>query len=95
MEFIESLGNLSGAEIKVISVGEGLPNSSANYTTIRFEAVGTWEEVFKTISLVDHISAALSISDMDISRNRVVTMGKTSILEWSAIINTKVLKLRI
>ena len=93
--FIESLGNLSNAEVNVISFDEGSPENPTNYTTINFEAVGTWSEVFKTISLLDHVSAAISISDLEISRNRVSESKKGTVMLWSAMITVKVLKLHI
>lgn len=95
LNFIESLGKQSGADVKVISVDEGSVEDPVNYTTIRFEAVGNWDQVFKTVSLVDHISAAFSVLDLQLNKNHVVDNGKDSILLWSATINAKVLKLHI
>lgn len=93
--FIESIGKLSGADVKVVSVDEGSIDDPTDYTAIRFEAVGKWPEVFRTVSLIDHISAAFSVSSLQISRNRVVGSGKDAVFEWSATVNIKVLKLHI
>lgn len=93
--FIESIGKLSGADVKVVSVDEGGADNPTNYTSIRFEAVGTWAEVFRTVSLIDHVSAAFSVTDLQISKNRTVEVDKKTVLQWSAIVNIRVLKLHI
>ncbi|HEY9584437.1 MAG TPA: hypothetical protein VJI33_02570 [Candidatus Paceibacterota bacterium] len=93
LEFLESLGELSGADVNVISVDEGSPEAPTEYTTINFEIIGTWAQVFKTVSLIDHLTAALSVSRIQINKNYVSTSGKTQELLWSAIVEARVLKL--
>ncbi len=93
--FLESLGELSGAKVKIISVDAENKDKPVNYTAIRFEAMGTWEQVFDTVSLVDHLPEAFSVSDLQISNNYIPDSGKSSVLLWSATINIKVLKLHI
>lgn len=95
LEFIESFGNLTGAKVRVVSVDEGSVDNPTDYVAIRFETVGSWKEVFNTISLIDHIPAAISVSSLDISRNQAVDNGKNPILEWSAVVNARVLKLNM
>lgn len=92
--FIESLGNLSGAEVKVISVDEGSSENPTDYTTIRFEAAGAWAQVFKTVSLIDHISTAISVSDLQISKSYVSNGKKGPVSSWVASMNVRVLKPR-
>src|SRR3989344_3426171 len=52
-ELIESIGGMSGAEVKVEDIFYPEGNDSAGYALVRFKVLGTWQELAKTLSLVD------------------------------------------
>jgi len=93
--FIESLGNISGAKVEVVSVVGEETDKPANYTIINFEVSGTWAQVFKTIYLLDHIQNAISVSDLQINKNYLSSSGKNQVLLWSATVKAMVLKSHI
>jgi Tfp pilus assembly protein PilO len=65
---IESLGEVSGAKVSIISVDEGNAGDPQDIVRVSFNAAGSWAQVFKTISLIDHLPIAFSVSRMQISK---------------------------
>ncbi len=87
IEFIESLNEMSGAEVKVVSVGDDAGQTGL-HSSIRFEAEGTWQQVFKVLSLVDHIPVPIDVSGAQLSK---ISEDKKNPV-WQAQIEARVLK---
>lgn len=94
---IEALSGMSGAKVTVVSVDDNNAGKPANVVTIRFTATGSWAQVFKTISLVDHFPAALSINQLQVGKQIADNSGNGKINSagslWSANFEAEVLKL--
>lgn len=68
IESIESLGSVSGSDVKVILVDENVKSETAkNQINVRFEAKGNWASVLKLIALLDHMPMALSVNGLEMS----------------------------
>lgn len=65
---IEALSKVSGAAINVISVDDKKDKITGDTIKIRFSATGSWAEVFRTVLLIDYFPAALSLSQLQISK---------------------------
>lgn len=96
LDLVESLGQTSGAKINVVSVNEESPDVSSGVVKIRFNVTGSWEQVFRTISMLDHLPSALSVNEMQISKEvSTENAGGKSVPArtfWSANIGAEVIK---
>ena len=70
LDFIESVGNLSQAEVTVESVTPQETENSGGFVSVRFNAKGTWPQIVSTLALADHIAKALVVSSVQVVREK-------------------------
>lgn len=93
---IEALGSTTGADINIVSVDEQSADNPSNTIKVNFTAKGTWAQVFKTVSLIDHFGTALSVDRLEIDKDMSTSDSKdknaSPINVWNANFNITVLK---
>ena len=93
---VESLGSYSGAKVSVMSVNEDSSSTSNSLVKIRLNVSGRWEQVFQTISMLDHLPAAFAVKEIQISKETSTEgAGGKSVPArtfWSANIGAEVVK---
>lgn len=92
---IEALSKVSGAAINVISVDDKNNDAAGNTIKIRFSATGSWAQIFKTVLLIDYFPAALSLSQLQISKGVPELNGGNQASDpfWSANFEVVVMKI--
>ncbi|OHA16095.1 MAG: hypothetical protein A3H57_02040 [Candidatus Taylorbacteria bacterium RIFCSPLOWO2_02_FULL_43_11] len=99
-ELIESIGGMSGAEVKVEDIVYPEGKDSAGYALVRFKVLGTWQELAKTLSLVDEIPMAAVVNKLELiseksnEEDEIVDNKKNekSVPGWQATFTVRVLK---
>lgn len=69
LDFVESIGSISKADVSVDSVSPLESETAGSFVSVRFTAEGTWEEISSTLGLADHIPKALTVSSVQIIKD--------------------------
>lgn len=91
-EKIEGLGVFSGAVVSIESLDPGVGVGGAPVLDFRIKAVGTFNEVMKTLSLLEKFPAAFEWRGVQIESNgNTVAVNKKSDPQWSLIASLRAL----
>ncbi len=91
VEFLESLGSISGTKVSIQSIGldKGQVGDFKEVLAVTVDSVGTWSNLMRFISLVESSPYHIDIASADINMNSAKPAN-----EWHALITVKVIQLK-
>jgi hypothetical protein len=90
LALLESVGDKSGADVSVVSVSEETKVGFAGGNRIKLRIEGTWNQVFRSIYLLDNVPATFSIKNLSLLQSESDEKIKTKV--WQADIEALVFK---
>ena len=100
LEAVEAIGRDSGATVEVRSLNEEeTSNATISLLTLNLTAKGEWDNVYHFLTLIQSYPVISTFDRIHISGNEVSTFDDEgneigSDVEWSSVINMKVLELK-